>query len=53
MTKMSVGDKVVFNFDVRQIDWESYLENYVFGVRNYILKEDISTLPLARRNLKK
>ena len=53
MTKMSADDKTTFNFDVRQIDWESYMENYVVGVRKYLLKDGLSSLPLARNNLKK
>ncbi len=50
---MSASDKKTFYFDVRQIDWRSYFEKYVRGVRLYILKEDPKTLPEARKNLVK
>lgn len=35
MGKMSDDDRNTFNFDVRQIDWESYLEVYVSGVSDF------------------
>ena len=35
----------------RPIDWLPFLENYILGVRKYVLNEDPSTLPAARRNL--
>ena len=48
---LSEKDKQTFYFDVRQIDWSSYIETYVLGARRFILKDDPSTLPEARRNL--
>ncbi|XP_046651749.1 putative fatty acyl-CoA reductase CG5065 [Daphnia pulicaria] len=53
MGKMSDDDRNTFNFDVRQIDWESYLEVYVSGVRQFLIKDDLGTLPAARNNLKR
>ena len=53
MEKMSNEDKETFYFDVRRIHWESYLENYVSGIRTFILKDDPSTLPAATKNLNK
>lgn len=50
---LSESDRRIFYFDVRQIDWNSYIETYVSGARRYILKDDPSTVPAARRNLKK
>jgi fatty acyl-CoA reductase len=50
---LSETDRSIFYFDVRQINWKSYIETYVAGARRYILKDDPSTLPAARRNLKK
>ncbi len=46
-------DKVLFNFDIRQLDWPNYWEDYVLGVRKYILKEEDSSLPKARRKLRR
>jgi len=53
LEKMSAEDTSTFNFDVRKINWESYMESYVLGVRKYLLKEDSSTLNLRRSNLRK
>lgn len=41
MGKMSDDDRNTFNFDVRQIDWESQLEIYVSGVRQFLIKDDL------------
>ncbi|XP_073992544.1 putative fatty acyl-CoA reductase CG5065 isoform X2 [Rhodnius prolixus] len=46
-------DQIEFDFDVRKINWHTYIKSYVVGMRNYILKEDPSTLPEARANLKR
>lgn len=32
-TTLSEADKKEFCFDVAKIDWESYIENYVLGIR--------------------
>jgi len=53
MDQMSVEDKRTFYFDVRTIDWKAYLENYSLGTRLYILKDDPSTLPRARKHLRR
>uniref|UniRef100_A0A183EC10 Sterile domain-containing protein n=1 Tax=Gongylonema pulchrum TaxID=637853 RepID=A0A183EC10_9BILA len=29
-------DKRIFNFDVRQLDWNSYLFDYLMGVKRYV-----------------
>jgi len=52
-SKMSREDRASFFFDVRAVDWNSYLENYVIGVRHFVMKEDPASLPLARRQLVK
>jgi fatty acyl-CoA reductase len=44
-------DKKTFNFDVRQIDWDRYLFDYVMGVKVYLLREKLENLPKARSNL--
>ncbi|CAH0404502.1 unnamed protein product [Chilo suppressalis] len=47
--KVSPEDNKTFFTDMKVINWNSYLRVYVKGVRKYILKEDPSTLPQARR----
>lgn len=53
MEQMSAEDRQTFNFDVRSIDWPSYIETYTLGTRQYILKDNPSTLPTARRHLRR
>ncbi|XP_056271904.1 fatty acyl-CoA reductase 1-like isoform X2 [Pseudoliparis swirei] len=49
--QMSSEDKKVFNFDVRQLHWAEYLESYCMGTKKYVLNEDLSGLPAARKHL--
>ncbi|XP_017792478.1 PREDICTED: putative fatty acyl-CoA reductase CG5065 [Habropoda laboriosa] len=51
--QLSPEDQQTFMFDVRQIDWPSYLEHYILGIRHFILKESPDTLPAARSHIKK
>lgn len=53
MDKMTPRDQEIFNFDVRQIDWESYIDTYACGVRQHLLRDDMSTLSAAKKNLKR
>uniref|UniRef100_A0A336MJD1 Fatty acyl-CoA reductase n=1 Tax=Culicoides sonorensis TaxID=179676 RepID=A0A336MJD1_CULSO len=36
-----------FYCDMSNIDWESYLENYMLGIRKYVLKDGLESLPSA------
>jgi fatty acyl-CoA reductase len=51
--QLSPEDRQTFMFDVKQIDWPSYLENYILGIRQFILKESPETLPAARSHIMK
>ena len=33
-------DLQIFNFDVRRIEWNDYVKNYVLGIRRYVFKEE-------------
>ncbi|WKY16342.1 hypothetical protein Q1695_001201 [Nippostrongylus brasiliensis] len=48
---LSTEDQKMFHFDVRQLDWDSYLFDYVMGIKRYILKDDLNKLQAARANL--
>jgi fatty acyl-CoA reductase len=52
LDKLTPEDSAIFNFDIKQINWTEYLENCVKGVRQYVLKDDFSTLPKARKRYK-
>ncbi|XP_075423523.1 fatty acyl-CoA reductase 1 isoform X3 [Ascaphus truei] len=53
MNQLSSEDKKVFNFDVRQLHWAEYMENYCMGTKKYVLNEEMSGLPAARKHLNK
>ena len=53
LTNLHPLDRKTFNFDVMEIEWKSYLEQYILGTRKFILKEDPSTFPAARSHLRK
>lgn len=48
---LNEADKKEFCFDVAKIDWERYIENYVLGIRRFIFKEDLSSIPKARKQI--
>ncbi|KAJ8916622.1 hypothetical protein NQ315_000267 [Exocentrus adspersus] len=50
---LSDDDRKQFCFDVVEIDWETYIENYVLGIRRFLFKKDNSTLPKARQQVKR
>ena len=52
-TMLSEADKKIFDIDMTKIQWDPYMENYVQGVRKYILKEEDKDLPKARQNMRK
>ncbi|UYV79095.1 hypothetical protein LAZ67_17001113 [Cordylochernes scorpioides] len=41
----------LFNFDVRSMDWNQYIHGYIIGARQYVLKEDLSTVPQAKKGV--
>lgn len=49
--RLSTEDRKNFSFDVRDIHWPSYIENYVLGIRHFIFKDSPDTICVARRNL--
>lgn len=48
---MSAQDRRLFDCDVRAINWQQYMQDYVIGIREYLLKEPRSNLDQARKNL--
>ncbi|XP_054929449.1 fatty acyl-CoA reductase 1-like isoform X1 [Dermacentor andersoni] len=49
---LSQTDKQLFNFDVRNLEWYLYWEQYVLGIRKYLFKAEVSKLPEARKHMK-
>lgn len=48
---LSEKDRRTFEFDVTNIVWESYVEKYVLGFREYLFKQSADTLPSTRRHM--
>lgn len=45
---LSPDDRRVFDFNVRNIDWDAYIESYVLGIRRFLFKESPASLPRSR-----
>ncbi|XP_017891030.1 putative fatty acyl-CoA reductase CG5065 isoform X2 [Ceratina calcarata] len=48
--EMSPKDKELFPVDFLVVDLTEYIKNSILGARQYCMKEDLSTLPKARRH---
>ncbi|XP_063836672.1 putative fatty acyl-CoA reductase CG5065 [Ostrinia nubilalis] len=48
-TKVTEEDDETFYTDLTVIDWNTYIRDYIKGAREFVMKEDPSTLPQARR----
>ncbi|XP_014261584.1 putative fatty acyl-CoA reductase CG5065 [Cimex lectularius] len=48
---LSQNDKEVFNLDFERVEVDPYLTSCILGARQYLLKEDLKSLPRCRRNL--
>lgn len=46
--KIGRRDQEVFDFNIRNIDWEDYSHHYIKGMRLHLFKDDLSTLESAR-----
>ena len=50
---MSEEDKQEFDFDIRSLDWDQYIHDFCMGTKQYLFKEDLANLPVARRQIKR
>ncbi|XP_014258435.1 fatty acyl-CoA reductase wat-like [Cimex lectularius] len=41
-------DRAEFNFDIANLNWSEFFYNYIRGLRVYLLKDGMETLPKAR-----
>lgn len=51
VNELSPTDKKIFSFIIT-FDEDKYAKDIILGVRQYCMKEDLSTLPKARRHQK-
>ena len=50
---MSEEDQETYNFDVTRMKWQQYWEQFIEGVRMFLLKEDDSKQKLARQKYRR
>lgn len=50
---LSKQDKSLFMFDAAKIDWDTYMKKYMIGIRTYIIKDPIETIPEGLKHRKK
>lgn len=50
---VSFADRRTFPIDITQVVWDTYVKDYVFGIRNYVLKDPPSTIPQALSKLQR
>jgi len=48
IAKLTSYDRKNFDCDIRNLDWEVYFETYLRGIRVYLIKDPMDTLPQAR-----
>lgn len=50
---LSETDQKTFNFALSALHWPTYMEQYCLGTKRYVMKEELNTLPTARKHLSK
>jgi alcohol-forming fatty acyl-CoA reductase len=53
MKELNETDTQIFNFDISDINWKTYIEEYCLGTKKFLMKEDMSNINACRRNLKR
>ncbi|XP_063632599.1 fatty acyl-CoA reductase wat-like isoform X1 [Cydia splendana] len=43
------SDRVVFPFNMSEMSWDYHAETFIVGLRVYLVKDDLSTLPEAKK----
>lgn len=49
---LQLADKRVFEFNIKAIDWTSYISNYIIGARIYTLKDMPENVPRAVQTMR-
>ncbi|KAJ8707569.1 hypothetical protein PYW07_011246 [Mythimna separata] len=47
--EMCGADQKLFDFDMSAVDWNDYFYNYIRGIRVYLLKDPVDTVPAGLR----
>ncbi|EFA07221.2 fatty acyl-CoA reductase wat [Tribolium castaneum] len=51
-SEMGEEDKKIFDFNMEKLNWDAYLRDSAFGMRYFLLKESLETVPEAKRKLR-
>lgn len=51
--KLSKLDQTLFSFDLNKLNWDEYFKKHVLGIRMYILKDPLETLPEGKKRNQK
>ncbi|CAH0385718.1 unnamed protein product [Bemisia tabaci] len=47
-SELTPYEREIFQFDIKKVDWNDFFWYYMRGLRLYVVKDDMSTLPEAR-----
>lgn len=47
------GENVYFPADLSAIDWNKYVLSYIMGVRKFVMKDSMDSMPAAKENLRR
>ncbi|CAF3527600.1 unnamed protein product [Adineta steineri] len=47
--EMNDTDQKIFNFDLKDMDWDQYWFHYCLGAKQYILREDLAHMPKCQK----
>lgn len=50
---MTPADRQIFNFNINNLEWESYFKNMIPGLRLYIAKDPMDTLDEGREKYRR
>jgi alcohol-forming fatty acyl-CoA reductase len=53
INKMTAADQEIFKLDLAKLNWEAYMADYYMGIRQFILKDEIATVPEAKKRYKR
>ncbi|XP_055714402.1 fatty acyl-CoA reductase wat-like [Phlebotomus papatasi] len=51
--RLEPKDRVLFNFDMNNLNWDGYIRSSVIGIRQYLMKDPLSTVPAAIKRQKR
>ncbi|XP_066944625.1 putative fatty acyl-CoA reductase CG5065 isoform X1 [Macrobrachium rosenbergii] len=50
---LTPADQSIYHFDVSDLDWDDYIESYQKGCKQYIMKEELSSVPYAKKVMRR